>query len=199
LTNLDEGWLVANLTESEARAIFAVLSPVARLSIRVWSDGWPTWLPLDAPECAFIHVLRLQTQNPPVIQQPTEQTEITQVFVPKAPLPEVNVVPAPTANRRHRRFDVQIQVVVQTAGTRFETETLDVSEGGIRLRDPLPEQLAGYCQVVFSPASGPTLSVLASPVEDQRGSRVHLEFVDTTEQWKFIEWMRTQDWAKTAS
>lgn len=194
MTNLQDGWTVKDLTEGEAIAIFAVLTGQQRLVTRLWTEGWPGWRQLDAPECHFLFQTRPNTQEPPPITTEAPQpVEITQVMIPKGPGSDQGY-----AARKHQRFAAQIPVTVQTVAEKFETVTEDVSEGGIRLRDPLPDKFAGYCQIVFQPRTNQAFVCLASPVEDQKGGRVHLEFVDSEDQWQFIEWLRAQDWAKVS-
>lgn len=192
MTNLQDGWVVKDLTEGEATAIFAVLTGQQRLVTRLWTTGWPGWRQLDDPQCNFLFLPRTTKLEPPPISVEMPQTaEITQVMIPRTN--DVGV-----AARKHQRFSVQIPVTVQTVSEVFQTVTEDVSEGGIRLRDPLPDKFAGYCQIVFQPRTSTSFTVLASPVEDQKNGRVHLEFVDSDEQWKFIEWLRVQSWAKVS-
>lgn len=197
MTNLHDGWLVRDLSEGEARAIFAILSVQERLATRVWTEAWgQVWKAIDSPECSFLFVARAQTQSPPTVPiESNEPVEITQVHIPKMTGRQSNAAPAV---RRHTRFEVQIPVTIQTSAEQFDTTTTDVSEGGIRLKDPLPDKFAGYCQVVFNPRTTLRFVVLANLVEDQKNARMHLEFVDGEEQWKFIEWLRAQAWAKSS-
>lgn len=195
MTSLQDGWLVKNLSEKEARAIFSVLSVEERLVTRLWTEDWPGWLSIDTPQCSFLFVPREQSQTPPPSQpEGDEVAEITQVQLPKVLHRQSNT----QAIRRHVRFQVQIPVTIQTVSEYFETVTEDVSEGGILLRDALPDKFAGYCQVVFQPRSNLTFVVLATLVEDQRNARSHLEFVEGDQQWQFVEWLRQQSWAQGA-
>ncbi len=193
MTNIADGWMVKDLTEREAIAIFATLSGQQRLVTRLWTETWPGWRQLDAPECNFLFTPRSHAQEPPALEiEAPHPVEITQVMLPR-PIDGGGQSP-----RKHHRFAVQIPVTVQTVAEVFQTVTEDVSEGGIRLRDPLPDKFAGYCQIVFQPRTTMSFTVLASPVEDQKNGRVHLEFVDSEEQWKFIDWLRVQSWAKVS-
>lgn len=194
MTSLQDGWIVKDLTENEARAIFAVLTGQQRLFARLWTESWSGWMHLDAPECKFLFKPRSNKQQPPEVSvESAPPVEITQVMPPRDSDKAAHLA------RRHHRFSVQIPVTVQTVSEVFKTVTMDVSEGGIRLRDPLPDKFAGYCQVVFALEGGETFVILASPVEDQKKGRVHLEFVDSDEQqWKFIEWLRSQSWARVS-
>lgn len=196
LTNVIDAWLVRDLTASEASAIVAVLNARQRLTTRAWTEGWPAWKPIDDPDCAFLLETRKQTQEPPTIDfVSNDPPEITQVYLP----PD-----RPTASgriqilRRHERFPLQIEVLVQTSSLQFKTMTEDVSEGGIRIREVLPDEFAGYCQIVFLPGTSRSLTVLANPVEDQSKGRFHLEFVDDKEQARFAEWFKNQNWSQTA-
>lgn len=129
--------------------------------------------------------------------EPGERTEVTSVMPmdrsPKAPRPRTQ-----TSNRKYTRFPVQIPVVIQTTTEQFSTWSVDISEGGIRLKDQLPDQFAGYSQVVLLPRNHPPIHLLGSLVEDQQDGRHHVEFVDSENQAEFIAWMREQDWAQTA-
>src|SRR5690606_17303000 len=132
------------------------------------------------PESSFIFEARKETQKPPAPNW-LEPVEITQVMPPQPPRRLSNA----ETLRRHDRYKVNIPVRIQNSYYHFDTVTEDVSEGGLRLKDPLPDLFAGYCQIVFHPNSDLSFVVLANLVEDQRNARLHLEFVDTDEQWKF--------------
>lgn len=102
------------------------------------------------------------------------------------------------SKRKYVRFVVQIPVIIQTTTEQFNTSTLDVSEGGIRLQEALPERFAGYSQVVLMPANHEPLHLLASLVEDQQDGRFHLQFLDSPAQAVYINWLRQQDWAQAS-
>ncbi|MBX3017728.1 MAG: PilZ domain-containing protein [Bdellovibrionaceae bacterium] len=76
-----------------------------------------------------------------------EITEITQVGEPERieldALDDegtaINFRPA-TDRRRHPRFDAQVTTVVYSANSSFRTKTENISEGGLRLTDRLPQE-----------------------------------------------------------
>lgn len=119
------------------------------------------------------------------------------------PLPKENTKPTPArvagdtdaGNRRYTRYGVNIPVKVVNNTQEFLTLTRDISEGGVRLADSLPDAFAGYCQVVLTPADRSPLHLLCSLVEDQEDGKYHLEFVDSEGQADFIAWLRRQKWA----
>lgn len=124
-----------------------------------------------------------------------ERTEVTSVQLmdrhPKVPRPREGGA----ALRKFERYAVQMPVVVQTTTEQFTTWTLDISEGGIRTKDPLPESLVGYAQVVLMPKNRAAFHLLASQVEDQTDGRFHLQFMDSPSMIEFITWLREQSFA----
>ncbi|PWU21148.1 MAG: hypothetical protein C5B49_03060, partial [Bdellovibrio sp.] len=174
MANLSDRWLLRNLTQSEARAVFAVLTPAQRFTTRLWSEGWEGWLPVDALVCEFLYSRRIEDQVPPAISF-EETNEVTQVQS------SMRKSAKKIFERKHQRYLVQIPVIVRNSTEQFTTLTEDISEGGIRLQDALPDQFAGYCQVILQPKSNHSFEVLASPVEDQNNGRHHMEFADSEE------------------
>ncbi|MBX3017242.1 MAG: hypothetical protein KF767_05090 [Bdellovibrionaceae bacterium] len=124
-----------------------------------------------------------------------ERTEVTSV----KPMDRHLKTPPPreggAALRKSERYAIQMPVIVQTTTEQFSTWTLDVSEGGIRTKDPLPDSLVGYAQVVLMPKNRAPFHLLASQVEDQADGRYHLQFMDSPAMVEFIAWMREQSWA----
>lgn len=181
LADFKEGWIVRDLTFGEVQAILATRPRELDVQLFFWTEPWDQWKTMTEPEGHAFLVPRRETQNPP----PERLVRI-------APVNKGQSV------RRSIRFPVQMPVVVQTTVSQFSTWTVDVSEGGVRLLDPLPDHFAGYSQVVLMPENHLPIHLLASPVEDQKDGRYHLEFMDSEEQAQFIKWMREQDWARAS-
>lgn len=129
-----------------------------------------------------------------------EKTEITRVVPVASELPSFRPLneTAVGKQRQFHRYAVQLPVVIQSPVGEFRTWTVDVSEGGARLRDPLPNEIAGYNQITFFLANAAPITILASLVEDSQAGRVHVQFMDGPGQALFIHWMREQDWARAA-
>lgn len=130
----------------------------------------------------------------PVPEERGERTEVTSV----QPMDRPVSAPRPRENsalRKFERFTVQMPVIVQTTTEQFSTWTLDISEGGVRIKDELPDSFAGYSQVVLMPKNRAPFHLLASMVEDQADGRFHLQFMDSPAMAEFIAWMRDQSFA----
>lgn len=144
----------------------------------------------DTPPPEFTELTRAPLGHPR-----EERTEVTSV----QPMDRHLKIPPPreggAALRKSERYAIQMPVIVQTTTEQFSTWTLDISEGGIRTKDPLPDSLVGYAQVILMPKNRAPFNLLASQVEDQADGRFHLQFMDSPAMVEFIAWMREQSWA----
>lgn len=194
MTDLKEGWLLRNLSFGEVLAILASRPRAADDVLLFWSEGWSAWKELNDPECHPFRTVRVESQSPPPIPLLPEIQEDT---LPPMPI-AVRARKASSSRgggplpRKFDRFPMQLPVVIQTTTDQFSTWSLDVSEGGIRIRDELPESIAGYTEVVLMPKNHTPFYLLASLVEDQQDGRFHLQFMDSPAQIEFITWLRDQ-------
>lgn len=148
----------------------------------------------DTPPPSFSEETRAPWGHPET-EERGERTEVTSV----QPMDRHAKAPPPreggAALRKFERYAIQMPVIVQTTTEQFSTWTLDVSEGGIRIKDQLPDSFAGYAQVVLMPKNRAPFHLLGAMVEDQTDGRYHLQFMDSPTMVEFIAWMREQPWA----
>jgi hypothetical protein len=179
-------WTIHDLSENEARVLIETLRSSEKATLLVWKTGWPSWRSLRDPECAVLLQTRIvQIEAPPVSQQASFDPEITSVHLKPT-------ATAPISTRRHNRFDVEFPVTVVMGTQEFHTVCVDLSEGGMRLRDPLPEWVAGYTSVILHIDQDRSIEVMCSLAEDQKHSKTRLEIAISEKQPEFLDWFRSQ-------
>ncbi|MBT4760594.1 MAG: PilZ domain-containing protein [Bdellovibrionaceae bacterium] len=92
-------------------------------------------------------------------------------------------------NRAHERlilaYDVEIEVDKQI----FRTQTVDVSIGGIRVKDPLPDWVVGYCLLrIIKTDKQEEVELMFSVVENQSPSeKYRIEFSQMSDKKKELK------------
>lgn len=70
--------------------------------------------------------------------------------------------------RKDQRVIADIEVEIIAQGRKFQTKTVDLSVGGVQVKDPLPSWLAGYCTLILRrPDVKMALEFVCSVVENQ--------------------------------
>lgn len=184
-------WVVHDLSLSEARAILETLRDSEKSTLVVWRTGWPNWRNLRDPDCSpLLNTRTVKISAPPLPKSEDFDPEITAV----RSLKPVN----PFASRKHSRFEAKFPVTIVSGSNEFKTETLDLSEGGLRVRDTLPDWVAGYCSAILEIENGRTLEVMCSLAEDQKQGKSRLEIVASDRAAEFVEWFRQHPQFKEA-
>ena len=97
------------------------------------------------------------------------------------------------SNRRYKRYKKGFELVIESDGQSFQTQTVDLSIGGILLQDSVPEWVVGYftVRIVRSDISQ-QVELTCCLVENQSpGQRRRLELVplaDTSDEERLEEW-----------
>ena len=178
-------WTIHDLRTNEASVILETLRDSEKASVLVWRTGWTNWKSLREPECSvLLHTRHVQLSAPPLPAHEDFNPEITAVRPIK---PET-----PFHTRKSKRFDVSYPVQVISGTQEFSSVIEDLSEGGLRVRDALPEWVAGYCTVIFTVENGSKIEVMCSLAEDQKQSKTRLEIVPSEKHAAFLEWFKAQ-------
>lgn len=176
-------WTVHDLTTDQARAVLETLRDTHKTTVKIWRTGWASWKSLRDPVCADLMQTRIvKIDAPPLPHQEDFDPEITAVRPVSAS--------SPFSTRKHTRFEVSYPVTVMSSNHQFATESVDLSEGGIQVRDPLPDWVAGYCTVMIEVEDGRQVEVLCSLAEDQKYEKKRLEIVASEKHSDFLEWFR---------
>lgn len=95
-----------------------------REQLFVWTAGWPNWKTMA--DFRQGHVTPISDDGDIV----REDSALLR-FVPRS---DIN-------KRKFSRFPYKMKCTVKSAGTIFETQSVDISLGGIQTEHPLPEQM----------------------------------------------------------
>jgi hypothetical protein len=176
-------WTVHDLSTNEARVILETLRDSEKATVLVWKPGWAVWKSLRDGECAELLHTRIVKIKAPVIPSVQDfDSEITAVRPVKAETPFVT--------RKFNRFEVDYPARVVSGTQEFATRILDLSEGGLRIKDPVPDWVAGYSTVIITIEDGRDLELMCSLAEDQRHLKTRLEIVPSENQSEFLAWFR---------
>lgn len=189
LYNPNRSWFLGQLSAREARVIIKTLSFLELKSLLVTREKETEWYRLDHPFCepirldfAEFNVTEASLPSIPVF----EDEEITSVQDLKAP--------QSFQVRRFQRVEKAVPIEIFVGSKSIKTTTADISEGGIRVKDVLPDWVAGYFAVTLNPTAQQTLEVHCSIVEDQKRDRYRIEIVSLPTDPKYVDyclWIQT--------
>lgn len=163
-------WTVQDLSLREAQIILETLRDSEKATVLVWRTGWPTWRSLKHPSCSELMYTRIQNIEAPHLNINIENdSEITAVR------PMSNE--SPFQARKYKRFSAAYPCLVLSNQKEFATQTVDLSRGGIRLANSVPDWVAGYCTLRLEVESGVSLSVICALAEDQKDFKTRFEVV----------------------
>lgn len=186
LYNPLKGWTRHGLTEGEVRLIMQTLSLAERRVTWVWKVGWDEWRQLEHPECVSLgkKIPNPNTGAPPE-PPPLRDDEVTAV--------QLAAAKERAWGREHDRAMVGIEVQVIVNGQTFRTTTDNVSEGGLKFVDRLPDWVAGYFTVILSVEDDP-MELTCMLVEDQRSDKKRVAVVETDDEESHLP--RYRAWVK---
>ncbi len=192
LYNVKSKKLLSDLSVDGIRSIILAVDSLE--DWYVWNENWTEWSPLSlCPD--FQNQPLSEHLNPPefnhnestpppvpinikslVMDVPVENSDVTfgyqSTFVNIGDIPDLNVEESDENNdllkrsfeRVSRVFDVEIEVEERV----FQTQTVDVSVGGLRLKDPLPDWVVGYCLLrIIKSDKNEEVELVCSLVENQ--------------------------------
>ncbi len=195
--NMPKAAFYNGLTFQEARAIAKILTPEERAQWIVWKEGWSQWKKMSAASELLVStstVLRVMEppalpteftkskseimviddigENETAIELENEDNEAVAVAaaVPSVDSSEVDLNEAPEnfVVRKDQRVAAEIDVEIISQGRKFTTKSVDLSIGGIQVKDPVPNWLAGYCTIILRrPELKQGLEFVCSVVENQ--------------------------------
>lgn len=161
------GRQLQGLLFDEVRAIASSMTGEEQAKWIVWKEGWPDWRglkeheglveflqrplsiasPPPVPE-TFVNdpsvsnsviddhlsVLKpIETEAPPTLEKFSTDEPIINLVDNAIPFESVSFVA-----RKSQRFNKTYEVTILFGGQQFKTQTIDVSVGGLRLKEPLP-------------------------------------------------------------
>ena len=176
-------WTIHDLSQREAQIVVESLRDSEKASLMVWRSGWTQWRGLRDAECSDLLHSRVIHKEAPEVARADENFD-----------PEITAVRSATANkpsfalRKATRFEAEYPVTVVCIDKEFKTVSVDVSEGGLKLQDAMPEWVAGYCTLLIAVEDGQILEVLGSLAEDQKHFKTRFEIVPSDKHSEFIEW-----------
>jgi len=181
-------WTLAGLSAREARLVLETLSMTEKRVLQVTREFKSSWYKLEDAFCAPITMSLKEFAPPanlPVIPNELEQ-ETTTVHL----LMQSKVF----KDRKFDRLFIQLPVEIIAAGQSFQSVTEDISEGGLRVKDLLPDWIAGYFVTIVK-TSERNFEMHCSIVEDQKKDRYRIEIVapeNDSQYVSYCEWVKSQ-------
>lgn len=190
LHNPVKGWTLHRLSLREVSILIGTLSPVELASSFVWQKKWLGWRRLAEVQLTkSTEVILAPPSVPPLPEMAAAEVaeEVTQVRPVQVRAPDVTP-------RRHARTKISVPVEIVKGTDFLATQTLDVSESGIRFSEPLPGWVVGYFTVIFR-QDGLNFEITCALVEDQKGVKDRAEVIDTNDEesglQKYLVWTRS--------
>ncbi|MBX2987246.1 MAG: PilZ domain-containing protein [Bdellovibrionaceae bacterium] len=189
LYNPLKGWTLHGLSNREARLLLQTLSLAEKRVLWLWHEGWTEWRHLDAAECDSLSE-RLDCPDPgaPKLPEFVGEDETTAVR-------SSSYRPARRSwGRESERCAINVPAEIVQGPQTFRTRTENVSMGGIKFTDQLPDWLAGYFTVILGLPKG-QIEVTCMLVEDQKNAKTRVEVVETDDEESHLPTYR--DWVKS--
>lgn len=100
--------------------------------------------------------------------------------------------------RRHKRYDLRYHVSLILENKKFSSFTVDISLGGLSLKDNIPDWVAGYFTVIISTLDlKKQLEFMGSVVENQSNQRHRLEIYPSSDSDKLKKWLKRDEEKKS--
>ncbi len=161
LNNALKGWTLYGLNEREVQLIFNSLSASELRLISVCHLTEKKWIPFDPSTHAIFISDTAKTKNhfPEPVTQLLEHDADASYFIVK---PKKTILP-----RLHHRIDLEIDASIEGQNKKFDSQTVDLSEGGIYFKDVIPDWVSGYFIVTIS-YKNINYQIMCALVEDQK-------------------------------
>lgn len=189
LYDAENGERLDGLTIEEVRCFVSRISPKERVNWLVWREDWKKWKVVSrVPDVLKPNDRQMGAKPPPIPEEYREDdtiiairrlyqgnevdnqaaTEVEVVAVSEIPDLPIESEGAEFVHRAHQRLKRRYEILIDCNGQKFETNSVDVSVGGILLEDPLPDWVFGYCTItVVKPATREAVQLTCSIVENQ--------------------------------
>lgn len=185
LHNALKSWTLYNLSEPELRLLLLGFSENELKLAKICKRDDSDWQRIDKTVHAALLTRQgiepyFRSEGYPSANMKSESVVDTEYFVIK---PSRVMQP-----RLHKRHDVVVPCTL-VGNKEFQTETIDLSEGGLYFRDVIPSWIAGYFLVVVNSR----FQLMCSLVEDQKEKkRVQIVSEDSDANFmQYKEWLAT--------
>jgi hypothetical protein len=187
LYNALKFWTLYNLSEQEVRLLLLTFSDNELKLTKICKSGDSKWeSALSSENVDFIKPENkapyLNSEGFPSLEMRSDSVTDTGFFQVKS-----GKVQHP---RLHNRYEKSVECTISNAHNKvFNTQTIDISEGGLYFKHIIPDWIAGYFIVVVNDQ----FQLLCSIVEDQKEkNRVQIVAEDNDPQYElYKEWLRT--------
>lgn len=179
-------WTLRALSEREARLVISTLSVAEHRMLWVWKKGWDAWRPLSHASAEALRQGEPEVDpstipEPPALLQTDEITAVKSITHIKR-----------TQVRGYERVSVAVRAEIVLGNQTFHTRTENVSEGGIKFAQNLPDWVAGYFTVIIYEQE--PLEIVCMLVEDQKTDKTRVELVETEDEESHLP--RFRAWVK---
>lgn len=181
LHNALKSWTLYNLSEAQISMLILTLSPSELKLIKICPKNEKSWESLDRTKHAQFFKAEeannfLNANYYPPVDIRSDSVSETGYFVIK---PSKVVHP-----RLHKRYEMSVKCVLVGANDQeFNTETIDLSEGGLFFKDTIPSWVAGYFLVIVKSQ----FQLMCSLVEDQKEKK-RVQIVSEESDFNFIQY-----------
>jgi hypothetical protein len=184
--NSIKGWTLYNLTLYEAQLIVHTLSP-NEIRIAFVAQASSTWEKLDTQAHAQLFKLAIKPSVgfSEFKKSTSELPEDTDFFIFKPQRKH--------KERIHVRKEFQTDIIIEGQSQVFKTVSHDLSEGGIYLKDTIPDWVSGYFIVKIVDKTE-VLQLICCLVEDQKvKQRVQVVSEENDQHFvKYRNWLQSK-------
>lgn len=159
-----KGWSLYDLTDREAQLLINAMSPNEVRLTQICNDQKRVWELLTKENFPTLFAnTGLDRKNYPELNHKGSDPDVdTDYFVIKRQ--------KVFYERTHVRVEVPLKAVIDGHNQKFETTTIDLSEGGVYFNDVIPDWVAGYF-ILRIYNEGQAYQVMCSIVEDQKDKK----------------------------
>lgn len=168
LHNTLKGWTFYDLSIREVQLLVQGMSSNEVRLAKICLKNASQWMALSPKEHSqFFHKESFSSEGYPLLASDRGTTTYTGTEIDTDYFVVKKRIELP---RLHTRYDVCIPCIIFSTKKNFETETVNISEGGLQFKDLLPEWTAGYFIVGVRTSEG-LIQLMCSLVEDQKEKR----------------------------
>jgi len=186
LYNQEEDIMFEGLTFGEARTAISVFNVEQRVYWYAWREGWSEWKSVTSCyELVATTNPRRTNFQPPPLPVGIQTTKRDKIFQKQESI-QKEILP-----RKYVRYKIRYKIELICNEKSFISFTQDISLGGIKIEDLIPDWVAGYSTLyLMDVKSRKKLEFMSTVVENQKtGDKFRLELLPSADSKNLKEWL----------
>lgn len=194
IVNPLRNWKLEGLSKKELELLIVTFSDLERSLCWIFRKGMTDWKKVeDFPELEYSRSFENQIRCPELpeavrmrMSSDEEPTDNTHVLIRSQ-----SIMPRPP-ERSFERFPLELPVRIVSGNKSFDATSDNLSLRGVRLKEPMPNWVAGYCTMTLVLPGNIALELLCTVAEDQGVEhRMRMEIVHSPQSTVYEDWFKS--------